>query len=191
MPMDVYSAIKDEKFANNLNSLNNRVLLDEFKQLIQGKNSDITANDLITLGISSEIAPYVIDYFKKYWESKPTPVNRPKMKNGGVLYLQPGGPVKHIGSTNYVSDKVNRLAAQMQNPTTSKVIGDGSGLTDTDKLELAALITDLASFTAGLVPVYGDAANLVGGQAANAMHAAVDRKRVKEGLAKPGTALKN
>lgn len=191
MPMDVYSAIKDRDFADNLNNGSNRILLDEFKQLIQGKNSDITANDLIILGISSEIAPYVIDYFKKYWESNPTPVNRPKMKNGGVLYLQPGGPVKHIGSTNYVSDKVNQLAAQMQNPTTSKVIGDGSGLTDTDKWELAALITDLASFTAGLVPVYGDAANLVGGQAANAMHAAVDRKRVKEGLAKPGTALKN
>lgn len=182
MPIDVYSAIKDINFANNLNSVNNRVLLDEFKKLIQGKRSNITANNLISLGMSSEVAPYVVDYFTRYWNSNPIPTNRPKMKNGGVLHLQPGGSVKHVGSQKFVSDRVNQLAQQMQNPTTSKVIGDGSGLTDTDKLELAALITDLGSFAAGLVPVYGDAANLVGGQAANWMRFGVDTQRKKEGL---------
>ena len=74
------------------------------------------------------------------------------MENGGILHLQPGGPIKHIGSQKFVSDKVNQLATQMQNPTDSKVIFDRNGLTDTDKLELAALITDLGSFAAGLLP---------------------------------------
>lgn len=182
MAMDVYSAIKDKNFANNLNSPNNRVLLSEFKKLIQGKKSNITANNLISLGMSSEVAPYVIDYFKRYWNSNPTPTNRPKMENGGILHLQPGGPIKHIGSQKFVSDKVNQLATQMQNPTDSKVIFDRNGLTDTDKLELAALITDLGSFAAGLLPGWGDAANLVGGQAANWMRFAIDRQRKKEGL---------
>ena len=113
------------------------------------------------------------------------------MKNGGTLYLQSGGPVKHVGSERFVSDKVNQLAAQMQNPTASKTIFDGTGLTDTDKLELAALVTDLGAFAIGLIPGVGDVTNIVGGQVANTMHYNVDRKRVKEGLAKPGYAFKN
>lgn len=182
MPIDVYSAIKDKNFADNLNSPNNRVLLSEFKKLIQGKRSDITANNLISLGVSSEIAPYVINYFKEYWNSNPVPTNRPKMKNGGPLHLQAGGPIKHVGSERFISDKVNQLATQMQNPTASKVVFDGNGLTDTDKLELTALIADLGSFGAGLIPGWGDVANLVGGQAANWTRFAIDKQRKKEGL---------
>lgn len=182
MPSNVYSAIKDLNFANNLNSANNRVLLDEFKKLIQGKKSKITADNLISLGMSQEIAPYVIDYFKEYWTSNPTITYRPKMKNGGTLHLQTGGPVKHVGSERFVSDKVNQLAAQMQNPTASKVIGNGSGLTDMDKNELAALAIDLSAFITGLIPGLGDTTNIVAGQGANIMRLAIDKHRKEEGL---------
>jgi hypothetical protein len=98
--------------------------------------------------------------------SNPVPVNRPKMKNGGTLYLQPGGPIKHVGSANYISDKVNQLSKQMSNPTASKVIGDGTGLTELDIRELGALALDLGSAIAGYTGV-GDIPGIIGGQGAN------------------------
>lgn len=181
MPLDVYSALKDLNFANNLNSPNNRLLLDQFKKLIQGKKSNITVNDLISLGMSSETVPYVIDYFKRYWMSNPVPVNRPKMKNGGTLYLQSGGPIKHVGSTNYISDKVNQLSKQMSNPTASKVIGDGTGLTELDMRELWALALDLGSAIAGYTGI-GDIPGIIGGQGANWLRFSVDKQRKNNGL---------
>lgn len=84
-----------------------------------------------------------------------------KKKNGGILKHQFGG-VTWNPSTKATEGKKEKIAAPARGAGEAKVIGDGTDLNATDKIELAALIADAASLGISFVPGANIAAAGVG-----------------------------
>lgn len=209
MPEDVYKLLSDKYFVSTIND-DRSYLLPRIKNLIQNKTlgKKLKADDILNIvqtilnkdndpsndKNALTIATSLVDYFKNYWNSKPTPIKRPNVqsnKKGGVIKHQYGGPVRNVEARRLDNAKIEYLTGKMNNPTVSKTIGDGTGLSPTDRAELTALSLDALGAIAGFIPGIGDGVTIAAGQAANAIQAGVDRQRVKDGTYGKGRAFGN
>ena len=194
MPKLIYDILHNESFWQKYDALNDTDKY-KFSELInknvkEDKREKVKENMLKEinwsgLGITDEqLKKAIVDYFV----SNRQPINRPEsFKKGGVIKCQtPSGPV----GEKKVDDKVIQLSKQINSPYESNSFKDE--LTPTDKLELYAILADLAGAGLGFVPAYGDIANFaLSTVGATILGAVADSKRVKQNTLPKGTAWKN
>ena len=185
MPKTVYDLLHDRNFwLTTYNNSDNDTKY-RFSQLIStGKNKlndeDWKNLDIYDLVLRGDIV--------EYFQNKENQIKRPEsFKKGGVVkYENPSGPV----GERKVDDKVKQLSKQMNSPYEAHSFTDG--LTETDKIELAAILTDLTGAGLGFLPVGGDIANFgLSTVASTTLGAIADRRRVKQGALPEGSAFWN
>lgn len=201
MPIEVYNVISNQDFLASLNG--RRDLKEKFANLVGNKTRvgrQIDVNELNGLINNKALAQSIIDYFRNHY-ANPKTVAKPVLnKNGGILKAQAGLTIHHAGyNPEKTLSRASELNIKFSNPYESRMVrenGDwkkifAENLSDTDKLELAALVADGAGMVVGWAPVGGDLVNIGLGTASNIMNAIADRRKVKEGALSSGTALKN
>lgn len=194
MPKLIYDILHNESFWQKYDALNDTDKY-KFSELInknvkEDKREKVKENMLKEINwsglgiIDEQLKKAIVDYFV----SNRQPINRPEsFKKGGVIKCQtPSGPV----GEKKVDDKVIQLSKQINSPYESNSFKDE--LTPTDKLELYAILADLAGAGLGFVPAYGDIANFaLSTVGATILGAVADSKRVKQNTLPKGTAWKN
>lgn len=185
MPKTVYDLLHDRDFwLTTYNNSGNDTKY-RFSQLISTGKNKLNDEDWKNLGIVNDtLKNEIIAYF----QNKENQIKRPEsFKKGGVVkYQNPSGPV----GERKVDDKVKQLSKQMSSPYEAHSFTDG--LTETDKIELAAILTDLTGAGLGFLPVGGDIANFgLSTVASTTLGAIADRQRVKQGALPEGSAFWN
>lgn len=144
-----------------------------------------------------DFSPEVFNYFA----NNPKRIASPEsFKKGGVIKAQGGTVVRNLEHSNSQKslDKAKTLNQIYKNPYSPQMVReDGNwdlwkAISNSDKLEMYGLAADGLGMIAGMVPVYGDLANVaLSTIGANILYGISDRRKVKAGAMPKGTVGKN
>ena len=205
MPVEVYNTISNKSFWEKL--VENPDLNRRFNRLIREGKGKIEWKEIgnIIPGIIQDGKEYynqdLAEAILNYFTNNPKRIASPKsLKKGGIIKAQTGTVVKNLeySDSQKSLDKAKTLNQTYKNPYSPQMVRENGNwdlwkaIGDSDKLEMYGLAADGLGMIAGLIPVYGDLANVaLSTIGANILYGISDRRKVKAGAMPKGTVGRN
>lgn len=206
MPINVYETISNPYVINEI--MENPKLARAFFDLVRDGKNKGNVKDLYfhfpeVFDGNGKVVGYRDDTndVLNYFINNPKRIKSPEsFKKGGVIKAQGGAVVKNLeySDSQKSLDKAKTLNQTYKNPYTPQMVRENGNwdlwkaIGDSDKLEMYGLAADGLGMIAGMVPVYGDLANVaLSTIGANILYGISDRRKVKAGAMPKGTVGRN